>query len=85
MAITQKAISPQQCHANKQDNEAAAPVRSSSRTGPLVSSLSRNYAPDAAPRVFYVTVATRDQVNMGMVNGLSGCSAAVHADVEATY
>jgi hypothetical protein len=50
-----------------------------------VDGLAGNYTPDAAPRVLHIALTTRDQVNMGVTNGLSGYVAVVDADVETTH
>jgi hypothetical protein len=50
-----------------------------------VDGLAGNYTPDAALRVLHIALTTRDQVNMGVTNSLSGYVAVVDADVETTH
>ena len=47
-----------------------------------VGGLTRNYGSDATPRILHITTAPGDQMDMRMVNRLSGYFAAIHTNVK---
>lgn len=61
---------------------ASGPV---ARGASSVGSLTGYHPPHTTSRVLHVAMATRDQVDMGVANGLASTLAAVHADVEAAH
>jgi hypothetical protein len=50
-----------------------------------VDGLTGYHTSDATCWVSYISVATRDQMDMGVVDSLSSCLAVVNANVEANY
>ena len=50
-----------------------------------VNGLTRYHPSHAASRVLHVALTTRDQVNMGVANSLSGSITTIHTNVEAAH
>jgi hypothetical protein len=50
-----------------------------------VDGLTGNYSSNATPRVLHIALTTWDQMNMSVIDGLTGSGSVVHADVEAAH
>ena len=50
-----------------------------------VDGLTGNYSSNATPRVLHIALTTWDQMNMSVIDGLTGSGSAVHADVEPAH